>query len=144
MENNHLNDLVEIILPNEEMFLILKETLTRIGLQNKEQTKLFQTCHLLQKKKKRFLVHFKQLFMLDGRPSNFGETDIARRNSIINYLLDRKFFTLASGETKLEPHLPHTAKNDDFTIISHAQKKNFELVPKYVIGNPARSHPNRF
>ena len=75
--------------------------------------------------------------MLDGRPSNMTGTDTSRRNSIINYLLDRKFFTLANGDTKLEPYLPHTAKNDDFTIITHAQKKKWELVPKYVIGNPA-------
>jgi len=140
---NHLEDLVEIVLTKPDNFLILKETLTRIGVPNKDNTKLYQTCHILCKKKKYFLVHFKQLFMLDGRPSNFGETDISRRNSIINYLLDRKFFALASGETKLEPHLPHTAKNDDFTIITHAQKSKWELVPKYVIGNPANKKPKK-
>ena len=134
---NHIEDLVEIILTKPDNFLILKETLTRIGVPNKDNTKLFQTCHILCKKKKYFLVHFKQLFMLDGRQTNMDETDTSRRNSIINYLLDRKFFTLASGVTKLEPFLPHTSKNDDFTIITHAQKKKWELVPKYVIGNPA-------
>ena len=133
--NNH--SMVEVVLPNQEMFLVLKETLTRIGLPNREQTKLFQTCHILCKKKKYFIVHFKEMFMLDGRPSSMTDTDTARRNSVINYLLDRKFFTLVSGATKLEPSLPHTAKNDDFTIITHAQKKKWELVPKYVIGNPA-------
>lgn len=77
------------------------------------------------------------MFILDGRPTNITETDISRRNSIINYLLDRKFFTLVSEQTKLEPFLPHTVKNDDFTIITHVQKKKWELIPKYVIGNPA-------
>ena len=133
----HKNEMVEIVLTKPDNFLILKETLTRIGLPNKDNTKLYQTCHILCKKKKYYITHFKEMFMLDGRPTNMDETDTSRRNSIINYLLDRKFFTLASGAAKLEPFLPHTAKNDDFTIITHAQKKKWELVPKYVIGNPA-------
>jgi Bacteriophage translational regulator len=137
VKNSHLNDMVEIVLTKPDNFLILKETLTRIGVPNKDNTKLYQTCHILCKKKKYYIVHFKEMFMLDGRPSSMAETDTARRNSVINYLLDRKFFTLANGETKLEPFLPHTSKNDDFTIITHAQKKKWELVPKYVIGNPA-------
>ena len=137
MKNSHLNDMVEIVLTKPDNFLIIKETLTRIGLPNKDDTKLYQTCHILCKKKRFFIVHFKEMFMLDGRPSNMAETDTHRRNSIVNYLLDRKFFTLASGETKLEPCLPHTTKNDDFTIIPFNKKKNYELVPKYVIGNPA-------
>ena len=131
------SELIEILLPKGETFLILKETLTRIGLPNKEGTKLYQTCHILCKKKKYHVVHFKELFKLDGRPTNLTETDISRRNSIINYLLDRKFFTLANGETKLEPSLPHTAKNDDFTIIAYSQRDKWERIPKYVIGNPA-------
>lgn len=127
-------EMVEIILPTPDSFLIIKETLTRIGLPNKDKTKLYQTCHILHKKKIYLLCHFKELFILDGRASSLTETDIARRNSIINYLLDRKFFTLTSGQTKIEPALP---KNDDFTIITHNQKSKWTLVPKYVIGNPA-------
>ena len=137
MKNKHLDDLIEIILTKSDNFLIIKETLTRIGVPNKDITKLYQTCHILCKRKRYFITHFKELFILDGRSSNFSETDVARRNSIINYLLDRKFFTLANGTTKLEPSLPHTAKNDDFTIIPHNKKKNYQLIPKYVIGNPA-------
>jgi hypothetical protein len=137
VKNSHLNDMVEIILTKPDNFLILKETLTRIGVPNKENTKLYQTCHILCKKKKYYIVHFKEMFMLDGRPSSMAETDMARRNSVINYLLDRKFFTLVDGQTKLEPYLPHSSKNDDFTIITHSQKKKWELIPKYVIGNPA-------
>lgn len=134
MKQNLKTEMVEIVLAKPDNFLILKETLTRIGLANKDGTKLFQTCHILCKKKKYYITHFKEMFILDGRPSNFDETDIARRNSIINYLLDRKFFSLVNGETKLEPSLP---KNEDFTIISHNQKDKWELIPKYVIGNPA-------
>jgi hypothetical protein len=137
VKHNHLDDMVEIVLTKPDNFLILKETLTRIGVHNKENTRLFQTCHILCKKKRYYLVHFKELFLLDGRPSNMTVTDVARRNSIINYLLERKFFTLLDGETRLEPHLPRNGKNDDFTIIPYDEKSKWELVPKYVIGNPA-------
>lgn len=138
MKNNHLEDMIEIVLSKPDNFLILKETLTRIGVPNKEGNKLYQTCHILCKKKRYFLVHFKELFMLDGRPSNLTVTDVARRNSIINYLQDRKFFTMADEEVKvLEPSLPRNGKSDDFTIIPHDEKKKWELIPKYTIGNPA-------
>lgn len=138
MKHNHLDNMIEIVLTKPDNFLILKETLTRIGVPNKEGTKLYQTCHILCKRKRYYIVHFKELFILDGRPSNLTVTDVARRNSIINYLQERKFFTLANADTQvLEPSLPRNGKNDDFTIISHDEKKNWELVPKYTIGNPA-------
>jgi len=138
VKNNHLDNMIEIVLTKPDNFLILKETLTRIGVPNKEGTKLYQTCHILCKRKRYYIVHFKELFILDGRPSNLTVTDVARRNSIINYLQDRKFFTLANAEVQtLEPSLPRNGKNDDFTIIPHDEKKNWELVPKYTIGNPA-------
>jgi len=129
-----VSELVEVVLTKPDNFLILKETLTRIGVPNKDNTKLYQTCHVLCKKKKYYIVHFKELFLLDGRPSSMTESDVARRNSIVNYLLERKFFSLANVQGKLEPSLP---KNDDFTIIPHNEKKKWELVPKYTIGNPA-------
>jgi len=132
--------LVEIGLTKPDNFLILRETLTRIGLTNKENTKLYQTCHILYKRKKYWLVHFKEMFMLDGKPSNMTTSDIARRNSIINHLLELKFFVLVSGEAKLEPYLPHTTKNDDFTIIPYCDRKNWELVPKYTIGSSKNKH----
>ena len=132
------NNLIEVVLTKDDNFLILKETLTRIGLPNKEGTKLYQTCHILCKKKKYYITHFKELFILDGRPSNLTVTDVARRNSIINYLHARKFFTFADPTiTALEPSLPRNGKSDDFTIIPHDEKKKWELIPTYVIGNPA-------
>jgi hypothetical protein len=134
VKNSHLADMIEVVLTKPDNFLILKETLTRIGVPNKDANRLFQTCHILFKRKRYYITHFKEMFKLDGKPTNMTVTDVARRNSIINYLLDRKFFTLASGATKLEPYLP---KNEDFTIIHHADKPKWELVPKYTIGNPA-------
>jgi hypothetical protein len=129
------NELIEIILPRPDMFLVIKETLTRIGIPNKENTKLFQTCHILCKRKKYHIVHFKQMFLLDGKSTTISATDVARRNSIINYLLGLKFFTLASGVQKVEPFLPRNAGSDDFTIISHDDRKKWELVAKYTIGS---------
>jgi len=126
--------MVEIVLTKPDNFLILKETLTRIGLPNKDRTKLFQTCHILYKRQRYWLVHFKELFILDGKPTNFTITDKARRNSIINYLLELKFFTLASAQKKMEPFLPRNENNDDFTIISH-DEKNVEKIAKYTIGS---------
>jgi Bacteriophage translational regulator len=129
------HDLIEIILTKPDNFLILKETLTRIGVPNKDNTKLFQTCHILFKRKKYHIVHFKEMFLLDGKPTSLTATDIARRNSIINYLLELKFFTLATGAEKVEPFLPRNSQNDDFRIISHHERKKWELVPKYTIGS---------
>lgn len=133
-----MSGLIEIVLSSPDKFLIIKETLTRIGLPNKEGTKLYQTCHILCKKQHFYITHFKELFMLDGRPSNLTVTDVARRNSVINYLHDRKFFTFADSTIiTLEPSLPRNGKSDDFTIIPHNEKKKWELIPKYTIGNPA-------
>jgi len=140
---NPLEDLVEVTLPKTDSFLIIKETLTRIGVPNKDGNKLYQTCHILCKRKKFYITHFKELFKLDGKPATLTSNDLARRNSIINYLVERNFFSLASGETKMEPHLPHTGKNDDFTIIPHIDKPKWELIPKYVIGNPANKHKKK-
>lgn len=135
---NHLTDMVEVVLSKPENFLIVRETLTRMGVANKDRTRLTQTCHILCKRNKYYIVHFKELFMLDGKPSNLTDKDVSRRNSIINYLLDRKFFTLASGQEKVTPFLPHTKNSDDdFTIIPYSDRSKWELVPKYTIGSPS-------
>ena len=129
--HNHIEDMVEIILPKSDSFLIIKETLTRIGILNKEKTRLFQTCHILCKHKRLFIVHFKEMFILDGKPTSFTPSDLARRNSIINYLVERKFFALASGAERVDPALP---REQDFDIIHYKDRTKVELVPKYVIG----------
>lgn len=131
---------VEIILASPDRFLIIRETLTRVGLANKERTHLFQTCHILHKRGRYMLVHFKEMFLLDGKAATITGSDIARRNSIINYLLSLKFFTLASGELQVEPCLAHISKNDDFTIIPFNEKSKWILVPKYTIGS-AKNKP---
>jgi hypothetical protein len=137
-----LESMVEICLNKPDDFLILKETLTRIGLPSEDKTELYQTCHILYKRRRYYIVHFKEMFKLDGLPSNMTVTDVARRNSIVNYLLQHNYFKLVSGEGKLEPSLPRTATrngetvdNNDFTIIPFTDRKRWKLVPKYVIGS---------
>jgi chitinase len=83
---NLVERLVEVELPNDESFLKIKETLTRIGIASRKDKKLYQSCHILHKQGKYYIVHFKELFMLDGKINNFSEEDQARRNTIINLL----------------------------------------------------------
>ena len=79
-------DLVEVILPDKEAFLKIKETLTRIGIASKKENILFQSCHIFHKRGKYAVTHFKEMFALDGKPANISESDIARRNTIIALL----------------------------------------------------------
>ena len=84
----HPNDMVEVFLKDEDAFLLIKETLTRMGIASYKTKTLFQSCHILHKKGKYYIVHFKELFLLDGRQSNLTQDDINRRNSIIKMLCD--------------------------------------------------------
>ena len=81
-----INSLVEVKLRNEDDFLKVRETLTRIGVASKKEKTLYQSCHILHKQGRYFIVHFKELFALDGKPSNMSESDTARRNTISNLL----------------------------------------------------------
>ena len=89
-----LETMVEVKLGKPDDFLKVKETLTRIGVASRKEKILYQSCHILHKKNKYYIVHFKQMFVLDGKPTDFSESDIARRNTIANLLaewgLDRK------------------------------------------------------
>jgi hypothetical protein len=84
----NITDMVEVTLTEPDDFLKVRETLTRIGVASRKDKKLFQSCHILHKQGKYYLVHFKELFSLDGKPTNFGESDIARRNTIANLLAE--------------------------------------------------------
>jgi len=83
---NLIDTLVEVRLVNEDDFFKIRETLTRIGVASRKDRKLYQSCHILHKQGRYFIVHFKELFLLDGKPSNFTEDDIGRRNTIVNLL----------------------------------------------------------
>ena len=129
-----VDDLVEIELFEDDDFLKIKETLTRIGVSSRKEKKLYQSCHILHKRGKYYIVHFKELFALDGLPSNMDDNDIARRNTIANLLEDWELLEIVDQEQTEEP----VASIAQIKIISHKNKGDWELCPKYHIGNKRR------
>lgn len=125
-----IDNLVEVTLPNEENFLKVKETLTRIGIASKKDRKLYQSCHILHKQGKYYLVHFKELFMLDGKNNDFSEDDRARRNTIVNLLQEWGLIKTVKPEMISEPVAPLS----QIKILPHKEKAEWELVAKYSIG----------
>jgi hypothetical protein len=125
-----VEELVEITLSKPDDFLKVKETLTRIGISSKTEKKLYQSCHILHKRGKYYIVHFKELFALDGLPSTLTEADIARRNTIVT-LLDEWGLVKVVDPTKTANV---TAGLAQIKIIPHKEKGDWELVPKYHIG----------
>lgn len=125
------SDMLEVLLNEPDDFLKIKETLTRIGVSSKrDHNTLFQSCHILHKQGRYFIVHFKELFMLDGKPSNFTEDDIGRRNTIATLLSDWGLLTIVDefqAETKTSLR--------QIKIISHRDKREWNLESKYSIGN---------
>lgn len=124
-----IDSLVEVTLENGDDFLKVRETLTRIGVASRKNKTLYQSCHILHKQKKYYIVHFKELFALDGKPTNFSEMDIGRRNTIANLLSEWKLVQLVNGKTA-DPVAPL----NQIKIVSFAEKKDWELVAKYSIG----------
>jgi hypothetical protein len=132
MENRLTSeDLVEIRLKEEDDFLKIRETLTRVGVSSRKENKLYQSCHILHKKGKYYIVHFKELFGLDGLPSNLSENDIARRNAIIGLLEEWGLLEIVDSEKVQEP----VASIGQIKIIPHKDRDDWELIPKYHIGN---------
>ena len=127
---NVIDNLIEVTLPNEEDFLKIKETLTRIGVASKKDRKLYQSCHILHKQGKYYIVHFKELFALDGKPSNFSEEDVGRRNTIVNLLAEWGLLKIAIIEKSQEPRTPLS----QIKILAYKDRNEWELVAKYNIG----------
>lgn len=125
-----LESLVEVTLKSDEDFLKVRETLTRIGVASKKEKKLYQSCHILHKQGHYYIVHFKELFGLDSKPSNFSEDDIARRNTIANLIAEWGLVNLVDEEKSREPVSPMT----HIKIIPFKEKNEWELVTKYNIG----------
>lgn len=125
------SNMLEVILNEPDDFLKIKETLTRIGVSSKkEHNTLYQSCHILHKQGRYFIVHFKELFMLDGKPSNFSEDDVARRNTIATLLSDWGLLTIVD---ELQAELKTSLRQ--IKIISHRDKNEWNLESKYSIGN---------
>ena len=122
--------MLEISLNEPDDFLKVRETLTRIGVASRKDKKLFQSCHILHKQGRYFIVHFKELFLLDGKKSNLEENDIARRNTIAQLMSDWGLITIQSSEM-MKPLAPMR----QIKIIPYREKSDWELCPKYNIGN---------
>ena len=125
-----INSLVEVKLRNEDDFLIVRETLTRIGVASKKEKTLYQSCHILHKQGRYFIVHFKELFALDGKPSNMSESDTARRNTISNLLKEWELVDLVRSEQTENPVAPIS----QIKVLPYKEKNEWELVAKYNIG----------
>lgn len=125
-----IEDLLEVTLKNEDDFLKVRETLTRIGVSSKKENKLYQSCHILHKRGKFYIVHFKELFALDGLPTDIDDTDLGRRNTIANLLDEWGLVDIVDSKKAAEPIVSLA----QMKIIPHKDKSNWELVPKYHIG----------
>ena len=121
--------MLAVTLPEPDNFLKVRETLTRIGISSRTENKLFQSCHILHKQGKYFIVHFKELFALDGKESNIANNDIERRNTIAVLLQDWELLNIVKPE-QAEPK----ASLSQIKVLSHKDKSSWELVPKYNIG----------
>ena len=135
MEKNNIiewtpNSMLEVTLNEPDDFLKVRETLTRIGVASRKENKLFQSCHILHKQGRYFIVHFKELFLLDGKKSNLEENDVARRNTIAQLMSDWGLITIENTK-QLDPLAPMR----QIKIIPFKEKDKWELCPKYNIGN---------
>jgi hypothetical protein len=126
-----IKTLVGVLLAEKDDFLKVRETLTRIGVASKKDKTLYQSCHILHKRGQYYLVHFKELFALDGKPTDITENDLARRNAIANLLEDWGLIKLVD---KQQTEVPIPIFLSQVKIISHKEKEEWQLVPKYNIG----------
>ena len=123
---------VEITLDDEDAFLKVRETLTRIGVSSRKEKVLYQSCHILHKQGRYVILHFKELFALDGKPSTITENDLQRRNAIANLLEEWGLLKILKDEKeKIKDNL---APLHQIKIISYKEKDDWELVSKYTIG----------
>ena len=122
--------MLEVTLNEPDDFLKIRETLTRIGVASRKDQKLFQSCHILHKQGRYFIVHFKELFLLDGKPSSLLENDVQRRNTIATLLADWGLVSLVNPETAKD-----LAPLRQIKVIPFKEKSQWELCPKYNIGN---------
>jgi hypothetical protein len=127
---NVLDSLIEVKIGEEEDFLKIKETLTRIGVASRKEKKLYQSCHIFHKQGKYYIVHFKEMFIIDGKPSNFSDEDKGRRNKIIELLQDWGLLKVLDSELIKDP----SASMSQIKIINHKEKGEWLLEAKYNMG----------
>ena len=125
-----VDQMVEVTLNEQDDFLKVRETLTRIGIASRKDKTLYQSCHVLHKQGRYYIVHFKELFALDGKPANFDQGDLARRNTIANLLNDWGLIKLVNENKSANPVAPMS----QIKIIPHKDKDEWTLEAKYTIG----------
>jgi hypothetical protein len=128
--NASVENMVEVKLRSTEDFLKIRETLTRIGVASRRDKVLFQSCHILHKQGRYYIVHFKELFALDGKPTNFSDEDKARRNTIANLLAEWELIDIVDDVRTSEIIAPL----NQIKIIAHKEKHEWKLEAKYNIG----------
>lgn len=126
-----VKSLIEVTFPEKDDFLKIRETLSRIGVASRKDKELFQSCHILHKRGKYYITHFKELFKLDGKPSNLDESDIARRNTIVSLLEQWKLVSVVN-KTQIEDS---KAPLSQIKIIPFREKSEWKLTTKYSIGS---------
>jgi hypothetical protein len=142
-ENNNIEvqwtpaSMLEITLNEPDDFLKIRETLTRIGVASRKDQKLYQSCHILHKQGRYFIVHFKELFLLDGKPSNLLLNDIQRRNTIATLLSDWGLVTFVAADQAED-----IAPLRQIKVIPYKEKTEWQLCPKYNIGNSNNGEKN--
>ena len=122
--------MVEIRLKAPDDFLKVRETLTRIGVASRSEKKLYQSCHILHKQGKYYIVHFKELFLLDGKHSDFSDNDVHRRNRITKLLSDWGLVEVVDDQL-----IEEASSVSQIKILPHREKNEWTLVPKYSIGS---------
>lgn len=128
---NIIDSMVEVKLANEDDFLKVRETLTRIGVASKKDQVLYQSCHILHKQGRYYIVHFKELFALDGKPTDISLDDYSRRNTIANLVAEWGLVSLVDENKSKQPVAPLS----QIKVLPFKEKGDWELVAKYNIGH---------
>ena len=124
-------DMVEVVLSEPDDFLKVRETLTRIGVASRKERKIYQSCHILHKQGKYYIVHFKELFALDGKKTNLSQNDVQRRNRIVQLLVDWGLVTICSVS---QEKIADLAPLNQIKVLSFKEKGEWTLESKYNIG----------
>ena len=125
------SDMVEVVLNEPDDFLKVRETLTRIGVASRKERKIYQSCHILHKQGKYYIVHFKELFALDGKKANISLNDVQRRNRIVQLLVD---WGLVSISSLSQEKITDLAPLNQIKVLSFKEKGEWTLESKYNIG----------
>ena len=128
------DQMIEVILNEPDDFLKIRETLTRIGVASRKEKKLYQSCHILHKQGRYFIVHFKELFALDGKHANLTVNDVQRRNRIVRLLLDWGLVTVVDEERILD-----IAPLNQIKVLAYKDKSDWILEQKYNIGKKGKT-----